>query len=255
MVAAEHRLASEAGVRILQRGGNAVDAAVATALAVGVVNPTSCGIGGGGFMLIFDHATRPRVRRSTTARPRRPRRRRDMFVRDGKAVPELSLRGGLAVAVPGEVAGLVRRAAALRHAARSPSVAAPAIAYARDGFAVEPHLADAIARQRRRASAPARRWRRSSCTPTARRCTPARRCASRRWRRRSSASPRGGPRAFYGGPVADGDRRQRPRRRRRPDAPPTSPPIGRVWRRAAASAVRRLRRSTACRRRAPAAAC
>ena len=145
MVAAEHQLASEAGVRILRQGGNAVDAAVATSLAVGVVNPTSCGIGGGGFMLIFERATGGvyalDYRETAPAAASR-----DMFVRDGKVVPELSLHSGLAVAVPGEVAGLfaaLRRFGSISFAA----VAAPAIAYARDGFAVEPHLAEAIARQ------------------------------------------------------------------------------------------------------------
>src|SRR5215468_1580424 len=105
MVAAEHELASQAGVRILQQGGNAVDAAVATSLAVGVVNPTSCGIGGGGFMLIFEHdagAVSALDYRETAPAGAH----RDMFVRDGKVVPELSLHSGLAVAVPGEIAGL-----------------------------------------------------------------------------------------------------------------------------------------------------
>ncbi len=145
MVAAEHRLAAQAGLQILQQGGNAVDAAVATALAVGVVNPTSCGIGGGGFMLIFDHAAQ-RVA-ALDYRERAPAAaERDMFVRDGTAVAELSQHGGLAVAVPGEIAGLF--AALRRHGTRSfAAVAAPAIAYARDGFAVEPHLAEAISEQ------------------------------------------------------------------------------------------------------------
>jgi gamma-glutamyltranspeptidase / glutathione hydrolase len=144
MVAAEHRLASEAGVRILQRGGNAVDAAVATALAVGVTNPTSCGIGGGGFMLIFERATQ-RVYALDYRESAPAAASRDMFIRDGKAVPELSLRGGLAVAVPGEIAGLFT---ALRRFGTLPFdvVAAPAIEYARDGFAIEPHLAKSIAR-------------------------------------------------------------------------------------------------------------
>src|SRR5215470_7331990 len=90
MVSSDHILASQAGIAMLQRGGNAVDAAVATSLAVGVVNPTSCGIGGGGFMLIFEHdagAVSALDYRETAPAAAH----RDMFVRDGKVVPELSL--------------------------------------------------------------------------------------------------------------------------------------------------------------------
>lgn len=144
MVASEHRLASQAGVEILQQGGNAVDAAAATALAVCVVNPSSCGIGGGGFMVIYLASQRGafaldyRESAPAAASP-------DMFVRDGNAVPELSTRGGLAVAVPGEVAGL--EAALQRFGKlRLRQVLAPAIRLARDGFAIEAHLAKEIAR-------------------------------------------------------------------------------------------------------------
>ena len=143
MVAADHRLASQAGVEVLQAGGNAIDAAVATAFTVCVVNPASCGIGGGGFMLIYlarqQHAVALDYRETAPAAASR-----DMFVRDGRAMPELSRRGGLAVAVPGEVAGL---AVALRvyGTLPLPIVLVPAIHYARDGFPIEPHLAQEIA--------------------------------------------------------------------------------------------------------------
>ena len=57
MVASGHPLASQAGVRIMQAGGNAIDAAIAAAAAVGVVEPAMSGVGGDGFILIFDAAT------------------------------------------------------------------------------------------------------------------------------------------------------------------------------------------------------
>ena len=53
MVVAESEPAARAGLEILQHGGNAIDAAIATSLALGVTNAGSCGIGGGGFMLIY----------------------------------------------------------------------------------------------------------------------------------------------------------------------------------------------------------
>lgn len=131
---------------MLRAGGNAVDAAVAVSFALGVVNPSSCGIGGGGFMLVYREKTRTAA--ALDYRETAPAAAsRDMFVRDGKAVPALSRRGGLAVGVPGEVAGL---SAALRRYGRRPwaSVMAPAIRLARDGFPVGPHLAGEIARNR-----------------------------------------------------------------------------------------------------------
>ncbi len=142
MVAADHRLASQAGVEMLKRGGNAVDAAVATAFAVCVVNPASCGIGGGGFMVI--HLAKPRRTITLDYREVAPAAAsRDMFLRQGKAVPDLSRIGGLASGVPGEVAGL--SLALKRFGTLSLStVLQPAIRLARDGFAAEDHLVKEI---------------------------------------------------------------------------------------------------------------
>src|ERR1700680_4284228 len=58
MVVAEGELAAKAGLEILRRGGNAIDPAAAVSLALGVTNSASCGIGGGGFMLIYLAKTR-----------------------------------------------------------------------------------------------------------------------------------------------------------------------------------------------------
>jgi len=144
LVASEHRLASQAGIEILRQGGNAIDAAVATALAAGVVNPSSCGIGGGGFMLVYDRGSKT-VSALDYRETAPAAATREMFVRDGRAVPELSRTGGLAVGVPGEIAGLV--AALHRYGNLSlRTVATPAITYARDGFPIGTHLAGAIAK-------------------------------------------------------------------------------------------------------------
>jgi len=145
-VAAEHRLASEAGVEILRAGGNAVDAAVAALLAGGVVNPSSSGLGGGGFMLVY--VAKSASLRAIDFRESAPAgASRDMFVRDGRPDEAAAKHGGLAVAVPAEPRGFAH---ALARYGTLPfaAVAAPAIRLARDGFEVEAHTADALARHR-----------------------------------------------------------------------------------------------------------
>lgn len=104
-MASDHAAASAAGADAMKAGGNAVDAACATALALGVVVPHSSGIGGGGFALIYLAKEKKTVAldfRETAPADVKP----EMYFRDGKPDPTLSQRGGLAVAVPGEVRGL-----------------------------------------------------------------------------------------------------------------------------------------------------
>ncbi len=104
-VASDHPLASAAGAAVMKGGGNAVDAACATALALGVVHPDASGIGGGGFAVIYLAASKQTV--ALDFRERAPAAiTPGSFFKDGKLDPELSRRGGLAVAVPGEVRGL-----------------------------------------------------------------------------------------------------------------------------------------------------
>ncbi len=140
-VAAEHPRAAEIGIAMLERGGNAVDAAIATAYAVCVLNASSCGIGGGGFMLV--HQPDGTVSALDYRETAPALAARDMYRRNGEVVPELSRRGGLAVATPGEIAGLE---AARQRFGRLPRdvLMAPAIALARDGFPLGGHLAKEI---------------------------------------------------------------------------------------------------------------
>jgi len=141
-VATEHPMATEIGLDMLRRGGNAVDAAIATAYAVCVLNASSCGIGGGGFMLI--HTAQGRVYALDYRETAPGLAHRDLYRRNGEVLGDLSKRGALAVAVPGEVAGL--EAARQRFARLSrPVLMAPAITLARDGFPVGAHLANEIA--------------------------------------------------------------------------------------------------------------
>jgi gamma-glutamyltranspeptidase/glutathione hydrolase len=108
VVAADHEAASKAGIEILKKGGNVVDAAVATGFALAVVRPASSGLGGGGFMLIWDAKNRRAI--ALDYREKAPgRATRGMYVDPQdptKIVLDASEHGALAVAVPGHVAGL-----------------------------------------------------------------------------------------------------------------------------------------------------
>ncbi|MGH7865894.1 MAG: gamma-glutamyltransferase, partial [Candidatus Binataceae bacterium] len=139
MVVAESEEGAKAGVEILKQGGNAIDAATAAALATCVTNAASCGIGGGGFMLIF-HAKSSKLF-ALDYRERAPAKSSaKMYLKDGKPDTALSQSGPLAVAVPGEIAGI--DAALKRFGTMTfQRVAAPAVRLARDGFTVSPLLA------------------------------------------------------------------------------------------------------------------
>ena len=137
-VAADHPLASAAGAEILAKGGNAVDAAVATSFALSVVRPFSCGIGGGGFMIIAlrDDPKRGTITTAINYRETAPAAvRPDTYTAlDAKGVtPDPSRFGGAAVATPGTVRGLLF--ALERYGTLSPrDVLAPAIRLAEQGF-------------------------------------------------------------------------------------------------------------------------
>jgi gamma-glutamyltranspeptidase/glutathione hydrolase len=126
-VAADHPLASAAGAELLAKGGNAVDAAVATALALGVVSPMSSGLGGGGFAVVYRAAARQAdvLDFRETAPERLP---------DAPTSQQLRL-GGLAVAVPGEPAGLIELHARFGRLPLA-AVVAPAIRLAEHGAPV-----------------------------------------------------------------------------------------------------------------------
>src|SRR5438045_6347987 len=102
MVATDEELASRAGVEILQKGGNAIDAAVATAFALAVVEPAAGNIGGGGFMLVRMADGRTSFLDYREVAPAKATR--DMYIKpDGKLDLEASVVGYKSVAVPGTV--------------------------------------------------------------------------------------------------------------------------------------------------------
>ena len=132
MVVTAQHLASEVGVEILKKGGNAIDAAVAVGYALAVVYPNAGNIGGGGFMTI-----RFKDGKSTFLdfRERAPlAATKTMYLdKDGNPVKGASLDGYLAVGVPGSVAGFEMAREKYGTLSRQ-DLMAPAIAYARDGF-------------------------------------------------------------------------------------------------------------------------
>ncbi len=150
MVVAAHPKAAEAGTAILAAGGNAFDAAAATALTLGVVEPGSSGFGGGGFFLLYiakdDRYIMIDARETAPA-----------LVGHGKVyATHSSIDGPVSAGVPGLPAGIDRM---VRHYGRLSlaKITAPAIRLANTGFTVTPRLARLI------------QWRRSIFNDTARR--------------------------------------------------------------------------------------
>jgi gamma-glutamyltranspeptidase/glutathione hydrolase len=139
MVVSAHPLASEAGLAILRKGGNAVDAAVATTFAISVVEPFSAGIGGGGFLLL--HSEKTGEIKALDFRERAPiKATRNMYLDEqGKVRPNASVNGYLAVATPGTVAGMYE---VHRRYGKLPwkEVVKPAIALAKNGFILSNQL-------------------------------------------------------------------------------------------------------------------
>jgi gamma-glutamyltranspeptidase / glutathione hydrolase len=149
MVAAQESRATRIGVEVLEKGGNAVDAAVAVGFALAVTHPQAGPLGGGGFMVVHLADRNENVAidyRETAPQAVTP----DIFLDDkGEADAEKSRNSPLAIGVPGTVAGL-----ALAHERYGSGrftladLMAPAIGIARDGFPVEDDLADTLPRVR-----------------------------------------------------------------------------------------------------------
>ena len=134
MVVSGSPIASEVGRKILEQGGNAVDAAVAVGFALAVVHPEAGNIGGGGFMVI---RTRDGAVQTLDYRETAPgRASRDMYINRRGNPTDLSVTGALSAGVPGSVAGLLE---ARRRFGKLPlrTLIQPAIALARDGFIVD----------------------------------------------------------------------------------------------------------------------
>ena len=143
MVVSRSSLASNAGLEIMRQGGNAVDAGVAVGFALAVTLPRAGNIGGGGFMMIYDAKQDKTV--ALDYREKAPSSAsRDMYLDDeGNAVSDLSRYHGLAVGVPGTVAGLLK--ALEEHGTMSrEQVMAPAIALAEDGIEVTAGLSESL---------------------------------------------------------------------------------------------------------------
>lgn len=139
MVSAANPLATAAGVEMLEQGGSVIDAAIAAQLVLGLVEPQSSGLGGGGFALVHragDSAIHAYDGRETAPAAARP----DRFLKNGTLMPFLdAVDSGLSVGTP----GLVRMMGDM-HAAHGvlpwATLFQPALRLARDGFQVSPRL-------------------------------------------------------------------------------------------------------------------
>src|SRR5262245_46207930 len=203
MVVAQEAQAARIGIEILQRGGNAVDAAVATGFALAVTYPRAGNIGGGGYMVI--HLARPHRQIAIDYRETAPKAAtNDMFLNEkGEADPRKSRDSALAIGVPGTVAGL-----ALAHERFGSGVLsladliAPAIKLAREGIPVADDIADSLPRAHIRLA----RWPASAkifFNPDGSTLAPGDTLVQRDLAATLEAIARDGPRGFYDGEVAD----------------------------------------------------
>ncbi len=143
MVVSVHHLASDAGVEILQSGGNAVDAAVATGFALAVVHPSAGNLGGGGFMLIRLHSGKSTF---IDYREKAPLAATATMYQDaqGNIIPGASITGYKAIGVPGSVAGMVYAEKKYGRLDLK-KVMAPAIRLASEGFVLTEQEAHELA--------------------------------------------------------------------------------------------------------------
>lgn len=145
MVASQEMLASRIGVEIMKRGGNAVDAAIATGFALAVTLPRAGNIGGGGFMLIYMAREKKTVAIDYREMAGALATRAMFLDAEGRFVPSKSQATGLGVGVPGTVAGFAL--AHEKYGSKNFTLAQliePTIALARDGIVVEDDLADSL---------------------------------------------------------------------------------------------------------------
>lgn len=150
VVSAGRAEAAQIGRDILAQGGNAIDAAVAVAFAMGVCEPNASGIGGGGFMLLRDGKTGKSVFldfRETAPRAATPAMFTPKAPGSNEDVENRNMYGGMSVATPGDVAGLLY---ALEHyGTMTPAqVISPAARLAREGYVVTPLLHGDMAEHR-----------------------------------------------------------------------------------------------------------
>ena len=134
LVVSPHPVASKIGMEILKAGGNAIDAAVATGMALGVVDQFNSGIGGGGFILIrladgMVYAIDGREKAPAAAT-------RDMYVRNGNYRPDLGRKGTLAVGVPG-ILSAYEKALDLAGSRTLEELICPSVQVAAKGFTLD----------------------------------------------------------------------------------------------------------------------
>ena len=143
VVAADHPVASQAGLEILRRGGNAVDAAVATGFCLSVVRPYSCGLGGGGFMVISIPGAGETPPRAVAINFRETAPAAVTGEYYTNLQDKTASRAGVhAVAVPGSVAGLLLALDQFGTLDRK-TVLEPAVRAAEQGFEADASWVDA----------------------------------------------------------------------------------------------------------------